>query len=377
MRKIILALIISLILATTAKGTIHDIMASNNTSAGVTISWITDDTTTGEVHYSKYPDLSNPSTAYDTRGQVFVECTHYVEIASLDKESTYYFEVVSGSETDNNNGNHYTFKTMKEPFFPPGICLIYGFVYQEDGTTPAEGAIVHLWLTHGGVDSYPLSWLVSSNGSFVMNLKESRSASTYDLFSSINDGDPIHLEVVYCEGCADDRDLVFEGCSYDSGPMILIRDTDNDGIINADDNCPYTPNGPAEGTCICGGESCMSDDDCEYESCSMDQEDSDNDGLGDVCDKFLCHSYLCRYECCIVKRAAGREVDYNVCVGYTDQSACETANCYWNPQGLPAPGVCTVDICIADTDFNGRISGGGDTRALKEELARLDCPCNP
>ena len=100
MRKIILALIISLILATTAKGTIHDIMASNNTSAGVTISWITDDTTTGEVHYSKYPDLSNPSTAYDTRGQVFVECTHYVEIASLDKESTYYFEVVSGSETD-------------------------------------------------------------------------------------------------------------------------------------------------------------------------------------------------------------------------------------------------------------------------------------
>ncbi len=121
----------------------------------------------------------------------------------------------------------------------------------------------------------------------------------------------------------------------------------------------------------------MSDDDCEYGVCSMDQEDSDNDGLGDVCDEFLCHSYLCRYECCMAKRAAGREMDYNVCAGYTDQSACETANCYWNPQGLPAPGVCTVDICIADTDFNGRISGGGDTRALKTELARLDCPCGP
>ena len=103
MRNSIGALIISIsqILATTAEATIHDIMVSNNTNARVHISWITNDTTTGEVHYSHNPDLSSPSTAYDTRGQSFEGCTHYVEIKNLAKETTYYFKVRSSDVEDN------------------------------------------------------------------------------------------------------------------------------------------------------------------------------------------------------------------------------------------------------------------------------------
>ena len=221
MKRVVCVLIISLMVPAFAGAAIQNIQASNNTSAGVTISWITDSDTRGEVHYSKTPDLSNPSKAYDARGQVFVDCTHYVNIANLQKETTYYFEVISGGEIDNNNGSYYTFKTMKEPFAPPGICLIYGFVYQEDGTTPAEGTIVHLWLTHNGVDSYPLSWLISSNGSFVMNLKEARSVSTDDLFSSIDSGDPISLEALYCGNYSTNDNLEFEVCPQNVGSMTL------------------------------------------------------------------------------------------------------------------------------------------------------------
>ena len=74
----------------------------------------------------------------------------------------------------------------------------------------------------------------------------------------------------------------------------LETDTDGDGIPNYEDNCPATPNGSANGTCIHDsdkpGVQCTSDDDCSSCGpgipglCSMNQEDADSDGVGDVCD---------------------------------------------------------------------------------------------
>jgi len=221
-KKIICALVISLMLSSFARATIQDIQVSNNTNAAVAISWITDTVNIGEVHYSEHPDLSNSLTAYDTRGQIFAGCTHYIDISNLKKKTTYYFEVVSGSEVDNNSDSYYTFKTMKEPFAPPGICVFYGYVYQENGATPAEGAITHLWLTHNGVDAYPLSKLISSQGSFLFNIKEARSVETDDIFPSFTVGDPIHLRAVYCGNYSADKNLVFEGCTQDCGSMTLV-----------------------------------------------------------------------------------------------------------------------------------------------------------
>ena len=73
---------------------------------------------------------------------------------------------------------------------------------------------------------------------------------------------------------------------------LLSGDTDSDGVTNDQDNCPDTPNGPDSGTCSKGpheGDPCTTAGDnlsecgvCGF--CSMDQEDSDTDGTGDVCD---------------------------------------------------------------------------------------------
>ena len=62
---------------------------------------------------------------------------------------------------------------------------------------------------------------------------------------------------------------------------------DGDGAGDACDNCLDTPNGPYGGTCTKGavGSSCLNHSDCGAGgSCSMDQEDNDKDGWGDVCD---------------------------------------------------------------------------------------------
>ena len=90
----------------------------------------------------------------------------------------------------------------------------------------------------------------------------------------------------------------------------------------------------------------------------------------------LCDKYHDKYRVCVEAGAAGSNVDYDDCGTYTNETACVNANCYWNDQGLPAPGVCIVDICLADSDFSDRITGG-DLTPLKRDLGRQDCPCNP
>lgn len=64
-------------------------------------------------------------------------------------------------------------------------------------------------------------------------------------------------------------------------------DIDSDGITNPNDNCMTIPNGPGLGTCTAGDVSntCMSNGDCGTSGiCSMNQEDTDQDGYGDACD---------------------------------------------------------------------------------------------
>jgi hypothetical protein len=214
-----------LIVPSFAGAAIENIQVSNNNFVAVTISWTTDTPGTGEVHYSESPDLLNPMTAYDVRGRYLSVCTHYVEITGLTKETAYYFEVVAGGETDDNEGNYYTFTTMKQPQSPPTPCFITGCVYEEDGTTLAVGPMVYLQVTHGGVASYPLSDLLSDDdatpGCFALDINQARSSETDDFFPSIVAGDPIRIEAVDCGNYRADSDLVFDSCFSNIDPLIL------------------------------------------------------------------------------------------------------------------------------------------------------------
>jgi hypothetical protein len=67
-----------------------------------------------------------------------------------------------------------------------------------------------------------------------------------------------------------------------------FSDSDGDGTPDYRDNCPTIPNGPLIGTCTSGvniGNTCHSNSDCGTGGfCSMNQEDSDGNGIGHACD---------------------------------------------------------------------------------------------
>ena len=90
----------------------------------------------------------------------------------------------------------------------------------------------------------------------------------------------------------------------------------------------------------------------------------------------LCDKYHDKYRVCVEAREAGSNLDYDDCATYTNAFACSINECYWNDQGLPAPGVCVVDFCLADSDISGRVTGA-DLTVLKKDLGRVSCPTTP
>jgi hypothetical protein len=77
--------------------------------------------------------------------------------------------------------------------------------------------------------------------------------------------------------------LVFQNDGVEPPP-----DTDGDQILDPCDNCPALPNGPALGSCVTGdgtpGAACETTTECPPgQPCSLDQEDSNLDGVGDAC----------------------------------------------------------------------------------------------
>ena len=79
------------------------IKITNLSDSGLTISWITDSATSGFVVYDKSTALNQ--TALDDRDQLSGQTgsfkNHYVTLKNLQPQTTYYYRLVSGSQTYN------------------------------------------------------------------------------------------------------------------------------------------------------------------------------------------------------------------------------------------------------------------------------------
>ncbi len=107
-------------------------------------------------------------------------------------------------------------------------------------------------------------------------------------------------------------------------------DADADGIEDAADNCPQTPNGPDKGTCLPGsdkaGAVCYSNADCVIGCssngiCDLSQQDTDADGVGDVCDN--CPAHCNMYQLDADKDGIGDVCDTTPSCGGCAQPICE------------------------------------------------------
>jgi len=160
------------------------------------------------------------------------------------------------------------------------------------------------------------------------------------------------------DGIPDDED----NCPYDPE-----NDIDNDGICGDIDNCSDTPNGPNLGNCIkildgvvvsyrVGDPqsfiTCTTNADCTDTggTCQMEQGDYNDNGCGDVCE--------CYMDCDNGGAGDGKVIgsDLGVLKGEYGRFDCSE-----------------LDPCYADGNEDGKVNGS-DLGLLKNEYGRFDCP---
>jgi PKD repeat protein len=199
-----------------------DVRLTNVRNTSLTISWLTNLATTGEVHYGSDPSNLNQSAA-DVRAASTSDDTHFVTLLSLLPDTTYYFYVVSAGVTEDHNGSHYTVTTAPTLALP-GNDQIYGQVLLTDSTA-AEGTIVYIILEDdNGVGSpseaAPLSALVDPSGYWFLNLANARTTELSNYFSySSSSGDQLRLEG---EGAAEGRGCQIVETSADSPAEAIV-----------------------------------------------------------------------------------------------------------------------------------------------------------
>lgn len=120
---------------------ISNITITNVRDVTFVVSWTTAIASNGSVTWGSTTPPSNTVT-----DGVSSTTTHYVTISGLLANQTYYFQVTSGDETDNNGDAYYQVTTGPFLIPPTPAHTIRGYVYLSDGTTIVPNAIVYLQL---------------------------------------------------------------------------------------------------------------------------------------------------------------------------------------------------------------------------------------
>jgi len=165
------------------------IKVTNITDNSFTVSWLTEDKTSGFVKYGTEQNLS--FTGADDRDQLSGKTdtfnTHHITLKNLKPTTAYFFKIGSGGKIFDSNGQPYQITTAKTAKTSPANDVAYGTVVNQSGQA-VEGAIVYLSLANAS----PASTLTKASGSWVIPLNLIRSAdladwASYDKEASIEE----------------------------------------------------------------------------------------------------------------------------------------------------------------------------------------------
>jgi hypothetical protein len=171
---------------------ITDISASE-----AVVSWVSSTDSMGMVRYgSDVNDYQNWQTVTDSRGENVLDELHYVELQALHSNTDYYFEVISGSKKDNNNGQYYHLKTGPA-LSNMGSCQVTGKIFSDAAQTlPVDHAIVYITILGDG-DSSTGSFLVTpeTNGRWWTELVNFRTSDHQKFYTNCCEENNILIEV--------------------------------------------------------------------------------------------------------------------------------------------------------------------------------------
>ena len=166
---------------------------TNISENGFSVSWITDEATSGFVKLGTAVNKLDQTFGDDRdqrSGSVSNNLTHHVTVRSLRPGTTYWFKIGSGSDRMlyDNQGQPYQVTMAIALGTPPAADTAYGTVMTAAGS-PAKGTIVYAQLP----GATPLSALVQDNGNWVISLSTAR---TSDLSSYVSYDDSTSLELL-------------------------------------------------------------------------------------------------------------------------------------------------------------------------------------
>ncbi len=143
-----------------------DVRISNISDSSATITWLTEDLTTGFIIYG---DSQNVNTSANESLDDAKYTTHSVTITGLAPDTNYYFKINSEATVFDNNGVPWQFTTGKNLGAKQSSIPISGALISASGE-PVGRAIIYII-----VNGYTLSTLTSESGNFVLQLGAARS----------------------------------------------------------------------------------------------------------------------------------------------------------------------------------------------------------
>jgi len=157
----------------TPQTTPKNLKMTNIKDTSFTVSFMTDEATSGFVKYGKSPDALQTQASDDRdqlSGSVGQYNSHYITLRDLDPDTQYYFTVGTASVPRfDSNGTPFSLKTASRGGNPTAAKTAYGTVNAASGA-PADGAIVYMNID--GVSE--LSALVKGSGSWAIPLSNAR-----------------------------------------------------------------------------------------------------------------------------------------------------------------------------------------------------------
>lgn len=231
----------------------EEVVISNLSDTSATISWYTNEITSGVIQYGTDPTQLNLS-ASDDRDDTSVGnySTHYVVLRNLSPNTVYHFEIVSGSENYSDvSGSPYFFRTLSTAESPPSPSVLYGSVNPD-----ITDGIIYAYASDGNKVSTVASVLVTS-GNYAIpktNMKDPTTGAIFDFsgadiiisatdsegnrgrikFSGASDEERVATANLSPSGELFDQDDVFAVTENNGGGQVTPTTDPGLGDVNAD-----------------------------------------------------------------------------------------------------------------------------------------------